>query len=218
MAYNPRKNCATCIAIEKTPTLKARIYRSKAYLKNDKAAESLRSIAETYHLPYNSIMRHCKNHQTKTPEQIAQAEISRIAKTAEEKTELQEKMAAVDATIVWDDVIKKGIMDLREGNIKLTANHLLKATKDKTDYDIKRKNQEMSMMQMIWHFASGAYTGGDQYDRRVVQGKEASGYDAASIFTGNSLEGAFGSSDIYNGVTGDAATSRPSEVLEGDDF
>jgi hypothetical protein len=146
-------------------------------------------------------------------------ELDRIAKRSEQKAIIQEKRDMVDAEAVWDEVITAAREGIASGDIKLNANHLLKAAKDKTDYNIKKTGQKMQMMEMIAHFASGEYIGSTQYDeRRFVEGETATAYNAAEITAGGALEGAFGPNTVHHGDVGDAAAPRTSEVPEGDDF
>jgi hypothetical protein len=153
------------------------------------------------------------------PEQMTDKELERIAKRSEQKAVIQEKRDLIDAESVWDEVITTAREGIASGEIKLNANHLLKAAKDKTDYNLKKTGQKMQMMEMIAHFASGEYIGSTQYDtRQFVEGEETTAYNAAEITAGGDLQGSFGPDTVHNGDVGDAAAPRTSKVLEGDDF
>ena len=149
---------------------------------------------------------------------MADKELQRIAKRAEQKAVIKESRDMQDAETVWDEVISAAREGIKNGDIKLNANHLLKAAKDKTDYNIKKTGQKMQMMEMIAHFASGEYIGSTEYDRRLMEGETATAYNAAEITAGGALEGAFGPDTVHHGDAGDATPSRAGEVLEGDDF
>jgi len=211
--------CQVCDRIKTDKKLTKRIWDSKKYNRYDKGAEPLTVIASYYKFSYKSLENHCKKHQYMDPERMTDKELSRIAKRSEQKVVIQEKKDMADAETVWDEVISAAREGIASGDIKLNANHLLKAAKDKTDYNIKKTGQKMQMMEMIAHFASGEYTGSTQYDeRRTLQGEATTAYNAAEITTGGSLEGSFGPDTVHNGDVGDAVASWSSEVLEGDPF
>lgn len=211
--------CQVCDRIKTDKKLTKRIWDSKKYNRHDKGAEPLTVIAEYYKFSYKSLENHCKKHQYMDPERMTDKELKRISQRSEQKAIIQEKKDLSDAETVWDEVILAAREGIASGDIKLNANHLLKAAKDKTDYNIKKTGQKMQMMEMIAHFASGEYIGSTQYDtRRTIQGETTTAYNAAEIITGGALEGSFGPDTVHNGDAGDATASWPSEILEGDPF
>lgn len=218
MPYRHAPKCQVCIRIKSDPKLKKRLWDSKKFNKHDKGAETLTAIAKHYGFSYRSVEFHCTTHQYMDPERMTDKELERIAKRSDNKATIQEKRDLVEAETVWDEVITAAREGIKSGDIKLNANHLLKAAKDKTDYNLKKTGQKMQMMEMIAHFASGEYIGSTQYDGRVMEGETATAYNAAEITAGGALEGAFGPSAVHHGDVGDAAPSRTSEVFEGDDF
>lgn len=218
MPYRNSPRCAVCKRIKVEPKLKKRIWESKKFNPHDKGAETLTSIQRHYGFSYRSLESHCTTHQYMDPERMTDKELERIAKRSEQKAVIQEKRDLVEAETVWDEVIQEARKGIADGTIKLNANHLLKAAKDKTDYNLKKTGQKMQMMEMIAHFASGEYIGSTQYDGRIMEGETATAYNAAEITAGGALEGAFGPSTVHNGDVGDAAPSRAGEVFEGDDF
>lgn len=218
MPYKHANKCSICIRIKAEPKLKKRIWDCKKFNKHDKGAETLTDIQRHYGFSYRSLEYHCTHHQYLDPERMTDKELERIAKRSTQKAVIQEKRDIQDAETVWDEVISAARDGIKSGDIKLNANHLLKAAKDKTDYNIKKTGQKMQMMEMIAHFASGEYIGSTQYDGRVMEGETATAYNAAEITAGGALEGAFGPDTVHHGDVGDATPSRTSEVLEGDDF
>jgi hypothetical protein len=56
---------------------------------------------------------------------------AQIIATRTENKIIKQK-AEIKPDVVWEEVIEQGLEDLREGRIKLTANHLLKAASDKS--------------------------------------------------------------------------------------
>lgn len=218
MPYKSSSRCSICLRIKAEPKLKKRIWDSKKFNPHDKGAETLTDIQRHYNFSYRSLESHCTKHQYLDPERMADKELERIAKRSENKAIIKERRDLVEAETVWDEVIVAAREGIKNGEIKLNANHLLKAAKDKTDYNLKKTGQKMQMMEMIAHFASGEYIGSTQYDGRAMEGETATAYNAAEITAGGALEGAFGPDTIYNGDAGDATPPRASEVLEGDDF
>lgn len=219
MPYKHAPKCSVCLRIKKQPSVKKRIWESKKYNPHNKQAESLTSIANFYGFTYRSLEYHCTKHQYQDPERMTDKELNRIAKRHENLAVVQEKKDMADAETVWDEVIIAARKGIKDGSIKLSANHLLKAAKDKTDYNLKKTGQKMQMMEMIAHFASGEYIGSTAYDDgRFIQSQTDSNNDAAEIAAGGDLQGAFGPNPIHNGDAGNAATPGSGEVFEGDDF
>lgn len=211
--------CSVCVRVKKDPKLKKRLWECRKLNKHNKNAEPMTDIANDYGFTWRMVENHLSKHQYVNPEQMTDKELTRIARRAEQVAVIQEKKDIVEVENVWDEVITKAREGIQDGSIKLTANHLLKAAKDKTDYNLKKTGQKLQMMEMIAHFASGEYIGSTAYDdQRYLEGQTTTNNDPAEISTGGALQGAFGSSLIYNRDAGDAATSRPSEVFEGDDF
>lgn len=218
MPYKNSPRCSICIRIKKDPKLKKRIWDCKKFNRHNKTAETLVDIATHYKFSYRSLEAHCTKHQYMDPERMTDRELERIAKRSTAIAAVKEKRDLVEAETVWDEVITAAREGIADGSIKLNANHLLKAAKDKTDYNLKKTGQKMQMMEMIAHFASGEYIGSTQYDGRIMEGETATAYNAAEITTGGALEGAFGPDTVHNGDARNATPSRTGEVLEGDDF
>lgn len=226
MSYKKSKRCSVCKRCNRVKQLEIDIAESR-YFYPMGSGMSLMKISEAYRLNYQSVRNHVKQHQMPSLDSLSDVEMRRLAKRAEMKTVIQEaplpivqnqNTGAIKANAVWDNVIDSAMEQVKSGEIKLNANHLLKAAKDKSDFDIKKKNQDMALMEMMWHFASGEAGGSTDYDRRIIEGQEADDYNAAEI-TANSLnEWENRPGTIYNGTAGDAPASGPDKVFEGHDF
>ncbi len=146
------KKCNVCILIRdgRNKSLLNRIYNSKYYMKT---GESLIKIAEDYpdKFQYANLLNHCKKHQFLSEEDFTNRHLGGIVK----KAEAQMMKRAIESTHVWDSIIDQGMESLESGGLTVTANHLLKAAKDKQDYQFKKKDQQLAMMEMVYHFASG---------------------------------------------------------------
>jgi len=210
--------CPVCVRIKKDAKLKKRIWESRKFNKHDKGAEPISHIVQDYKFKSRSMDNHLASHQTLSPKQMTDNELNRIVKRSQATEVIENNQGRQDAEAVWDEVITLAREGIANGDIKLNANHLLKAAKDKTDYQIKKTGQKMQYLEMIAHFASGEYIGSTQYDRRAIEGETAANNDIAAITTGSAFEGAFRPDTVHNGDVGDAITPRASQVLEGDPF
>lgn len=92
--------------------------------------------------------------------------LKQIANQAE-KSLLARKIESIQ---VWDKVIEEGMDRLADGSITLKTGDLLRAAKDKSDYELKTKDQQLAMMEMVMHFASGENNESRNYDKRVIEG------------------------------------------------
>ena len=220
-ALNYVAQCGVCKLSLKKKDLHQRILNSRKFFPSNKQAETIQSIADYYGIGYLSLIRHIKNHVAINPEEVLATEMQRLANRADAQDKL-EAMPTYNAGPqpgeVWNDVIQKAKEGLEDGTIKLTANHLLKAAKDKSDFEIKKKNQDMAIQEMMWHFASGEAKNSTNYDRRIIEGGQSEDYNPAEIFAGIAPEGEERPSDLHSGATGDATPPRTDTVLEGDDF
>lgn len=222
-SFKLSSKCKICKLAAKNKIFEQEIWNSKKFRPKSKEAKSLRQIATEYNVTYNSLVVHVRKHQNMKLETYNKKEMDKIARravtrTIAEEKALVEKLGGPSPTGVWDDVISQAMEQVKSGEIKLNANHLLKAAKDKSDFDIKKKNQDMAIMEMMWHFASGEATGSLEYDRRVIEGQKADDYDVADVVAGHLAEWKTRPGAVYNSATGDALTSGADKVFEGDDF
>lgn len=133
-----------------------------------KSGETLTDIQADYpdKFSYDSLRNHVKKHQFLSEKDFTDRHLNRIVKKAEK--DLVKR--AIESSKVWDRVIDQGMEDLESGELKVTTNHLLKAAKDKQDYEFKKKDHQLAMMEMVYHFASGESNQelSRPYDREVV--------------------------------------------------
>lgn len=214
-----QKLCKLCNMSVKNKKVHEMIINSRKFYPGNKDAVPLKEVARNLNVHYNSMIRHVTKHVAVSPDELSEREMDRIIRRNDKASTIQEYDAGAKATDVWNEVIEKAKVGLQDGSIKLTANHLLKAAKDKSDYEIKKKSQDMAIQEMMWHFASGEALGSTQYDtRRIIEGEEGEAYDPTQVFAGFIDEGETRSSGVHPGTTGDAPTPRSSEILDGDDF
>lgn len=203
----PNPNCKVCKAIDKHPTLTKEIYSTTWFVKTSR--RTISDVQRKYQaeFTYESIARHVHNgHQTLTPQQIRTKNTKALAERKDKVT----KAEKTKATVVWDSVIGEGMRKLQEGEMELKVADLLKATKDKSDYEFKVKDQELQMAEMVAYFASGE---GDikessKYDRRFVEGETAEDYDPTTEPTSDSDRRTDQSRAFYQSLIGDAASPR----------
>lgn len=199
--------CRVCQAIKTNTVLLNKIYNSGYYIKG---GQTLKSIATEYQdkFSYQAIKIHVKKHQFISKEQFVDKTLKNIAKAAEQKIQLK----AIDSMQVYDEVINKGMEALEEGKTMIDAKTLVQAAKAKADYEFKRKDQEIAMLDMVMHFASGENTESLKYDRRFVESKAVTDYDPTEEPTGYIDEGTDGPRGVHYPPTWDATTPGADEV------
>lgn len=195
--------CNVCKAIRENPDLTKEIFNTTYYLKDNRY--TLRDVYENHvdeDWSYDSLKNHVKRHQFMNERDFNHRSMQKIKKKAVSKrTE-----GTIEATDVWQTVIDSGMKDIEDGRVVVKPEALLKAAKDKSDYELKVKDQEMAMAEMIWHFASGENKESRNYDRRIIEGQTAEDYDATKGPSGDIHEGENGPSDIHYPPTWDALT------------
>lgn len=205
-----KKNCKVCQAVKQNKRLLNEIYNTKYYLKT--RGPSLAETSQKYpHLfTYDGLKNHVKKHQFLDAEDFTQRHLSDIAKKAEQQI-LMRKIESVD---VWDTVIDKGMEKLESGELTMKTADLLKAAKDKQDYQFKQTDQKMAMMDMVFHFASGENDLKERrpYDGRLIEGQAADDYDPAAEPAGLVGERPDGPGAFYQSLAGDAAAPGPDKV------
>lgn len=214
--WKPQKRCNICALIQSGDTeLQKRIYASKYF--HLTTGETLAAIQESYggQFLYASLLRHVKKHQTVNDVDRVRKSADRIAiRQEKEITNFQKTNKPNDPDQVWNNIIEQGLKELEEGNIKLTANHLLKAAADKSTAQLKRKDQDIKLSEMIWHFASGESNESKQYDRKIIEGETPTAYNPAAITARSVDTQQTRASDVYQSSTGNATALRASEVFD----
>lgn len=149
---------------------------------------------------YESLLNHVKKHQFMSNKDFNDRSLRKIAKDAERAILKQ----AIESRTVWDEVINSGMEKLASGELNMKAGDLLKAAKDKSDYELKVKDQEMAMAEMIFHFASGENNESRNYDRRIIEGQAVTDYDPTEGIAGDTGEGEDRPGTIYYPPSWDA--------------
>ena len=139
--------------------------------------------------------------------------LRKIAKDAEKKILKRQ----IESKEVWDEVINQGMEKLQSGELTMRTADLLKAAKDKSDHEMKVKDQQLAMAEMMWFFASGENNDSRSYDRRIIEGKAVTDFDPTEESTGDSDSRSNGPSNLHNAVTWDALASGPDTVSQGND-
>ena len=203
------KLCPVCTALKTNAVLLNKIYGTSFFVRG---GPSLRQLQEEYSdkFSYNSLTNHVKKHQFIDQEDFTQRHLKGIVRKAE--ADITRKNIASKA--VWDEVLDQGMEQLQGKNMTLGVNALLKAAKDKSEYELKQKDQELAMMDMVMHFASGEDTNSKAYDRRIIEGKAVTDFDPTEGTPGNLKPGTDGPGHIHYPPAWDAPPSGSSEVPE----
>ena len=206
------KICKVCQQVKKNDKLLKRIYDSRVYIRG---GESLTSIWEDYpdKFTLQSLRNHTKKHQFLDGEDFSKRHLQQIAKKAEQNIVKKQ----FESKEVWDKVIEEGMIRLETGELQMKTADLLKAAKDKSDFELKKKDQELAMAEMIYHFASGESTESKAYDsRRIIEGQTTENNHHSTGATGLNNEGEDGQSPVYHTITWDALTQGSSPVPSRD--
>jgi hypothetical protein len=165
-----KKNCKVCNLIKSDKKLMKRIYDCGYYIPHSK--DSLAAIHRDCNqvtpgaFSYLALTNHCKKHQHINAADYEKAALARKVKGIE--SQLIE--ARYEAVNVQDAVMNEGMKKLESGEMRITADHLLRAAKDKQDAEAKRKDQQLALAEMVAFFASGEDNQGSDkiYDRRII--------------------------------------------------
>lgn len=173
-----KKGCKTCELVKNNKQLLKRIYNSSHFIPHSE--DSLKQIAADYKefMSYPALLNHVKKHQFVNSEDYKRKMLARTVKRAEVQV-IEERFQANN---VQDAVINQGMEKLANGEMKVTATHLLKAAKDKFDAQAKTRDQELALAEMVAFFASGE----DKQDSVYVQKRkiiDVTDYDPAIPIT-----------------------------------
>lgn len=155
--------CKTCkrIRMEQSQgreTFLKRLYASKAYVKD---GEPLMRIAKavTHQKPFNgvwkttyqSLDKHTKFHQAITEEDLINSKIVRAAKRKDNAI-VREMIQHRD---VRQEIMAKGLEQLDTGELKLTSASVVAAANKEADIELRQKDQQLKLMEMVAMFQSG---------------------------------------------------------------
>jgi hypothetical protein len=195
--------CNVCKAIKDNKDLAKEIFNTTYYLKDNN--HTLKDVYER-HLDegwsYDSLKNHVKRHQFMNETDYNKRAMQKI----KQKHVTISREKTIESQDVWQEVINKGMDDIREGRVVVKPEALLKAAKDKSDYELKVNDQKLAYTEMMWHFASGENTESKSYDRRIIEGEAAEYYDVTQGPTGHPDEGEDGPSTVHQPPTWDALT------------
>lgn len=199
-----KQTCAVCKQIKQTPKLLDEIFNTTFYLKT--AGTSLMQLHKGYEdkFSYKSLRNHVQKHQFISETQFTKQHLNKIAKDSE-RTLIKQ---AIESKAVFDEVIGRGMEALQAGELDINASHLLKAAELKKNFQLKEQDQQLAMMEMVYHFASGENKESGAYDRRIIEGQTVESYDPTQELTDDSERRTAQSRAFYESLTGDAAPPR----------
>ena len=181
------------------------IYNTSYFLKGSKT--SLRQLAFDYqqYFNYDNLRNHVKKHQFMSEKDFNNRHLREISKKAERQI-LQKKLDSVE---VWNDVIETGMERLKNGEMVVKTGDLLKAAKDKSDFQFKKQDQEFKLAEMIFFFASGENDSNltKAYDRRIIEGETAEHIDATAELAASVDSGENRPDSVYYPPSWDASPS-----------
>lgn len=205
------KTCRVCQAVKTNDVLLNRIYNSAFFMNT---GESLITIAEDYNdkFSYEGLRNHVKKHQFLSDEDFTKRHLNQISK----KAELNIARKKIESNQVWNEVIEQAMGKLAAGELQIKTGDLLKAAKDKSDFEFKKKDQEMAFMEMVWFFTSGENNRemSQPYDRRIIEGETGEDNDSAARITEHLDTGEERPDSVHYPTIGDAPSLRPTEVPE----
>lgn len=206
------KRCNVCQKIKTNKVLLGKIYDTTYYDK--RATTSLKQLATKYDLNYQGLLNHAKKHQALDEAKLVDKTLQDIARKAENNI-IRKSLESKD---IWNSVLEQGQQDLADGKMQIKAGDMLRAAKDKSDFEFKVKDQQLAMMEMVMFFASGE---GEtnltrKYDRRIIEAEAPEDTNPTPTTT-DSLEGGEEQSyPVYYPPTWDAPALGSSEVPDRD--
>lgn len=207
--------CKICKLSKIDKQLKRRIFESTYY--NDNGLESLASIHRDYKsaFAYNRMLHHCKKHIVMTDKE--RESLNKKYQNSNEPTKalsntepnqpptLQTSKPGMEDEVL-SQVMDMGLQDLKDGKLQIRTGDLINAAKTKAELGLKRKDQELKIQEMIWHFASGENERQKAYDERIIEGETATTYDATAITAENARRREAWPRPIHQRDAGDAAS------------
>lgn len=196
-----KSSCAVCQEITESPKLIDEIFNTTFYLKT--AGKSLMQLHGDYKdkFSYKSLRNHVQKHQFMSEDQYTDRHLKKIAKESERQIIKQ----AIESKQVFDEIIGQGMQNLQEGKLDVNTSHLLKAAELKKTFQLKEQDQQLAMMEMVYHFASGENKESGAYDRRIIEGQAVEAYDPTQESAGDSERRTAQSRGFYESLIGDAA-------------
>lgn len=210
----PKVNCTVCQAIGLDPLLKDRIYGSKYYAGGK---ESLSSIVKAYSPTFSldALSNHCKKHQLGDTHVTKSVKLANLRASMNTESKVVDQLASSGRITdipkdnyeqLWDTIITLGAERILKGEIKVNGAMVLKAARDKSDYQSHRKDNQLEVAKMMYNFASG-----EQTDLEEI--KEMREANATTVVLTESRDGGTDQPDgVHRTVAGDEAASGAAEV------
>lgn len=201
LKYN--KRCKVCLAVKGNTRLLNDIFNSSFYLGRGRG-KSLQVLAQENGFNYEPLRNHCHRHQFMSETDYTNRSLNKIAKAAEQSIIKR----TIESKEVFDEVIGRGMERLQSGELEVDTKDLINAAKLKKDFQLKEQDQQLAMMEMVMHFASGENNESKAYDRRVVSGQTVADYDPATDAPEDTDRRTEQSRSFYQSLAGDAAPPR----------
>lgn len=204
------KLCNVCRQIEVNPKLTKDIYNSKFFMRG--SSVTLKGLYEDYtatngaQFSYEALLNHCKKHQFMNENDYSARHLRQIANEAEK----QVMKRNIESGQVWEEVISQGMEKLGKGELNMKTADLLKAAKDKSDYELKTKDQELAFAEMMYFYASGESRESKAYDRKFIEGEAVTDFNPTEGTAEDSGPSPAGPRGVYYPPAWDAASSGSS--------
>lgn len=145
------KKCRVCAAIRKNKPLLKRIYESSYFVPYSK--DNLTDIHRDYKdfFRYEGLQNHVKKHQFIDSQDYHDKMLQQVDKEAEKKAVVK----AVKAVDAIQNIIEIGHERLKNEEITVDTNQLIRASQVKMTQEAKQKDQSLAMAEMVAHFLSG---------------------------------------------------------------
>lgn len=155
MGYKYKPNCSVCQVTKVDRSLEVRIYNA-AY-KRDDDDETLNDVRKEYHLTSPSMYNHVKKHVpeakkslvVQNEKKIALAK-AKIAKELELSFEHDAVVPKEEYEVAMDEVISKGLLDMKGTGKHVSVNQLIAMVKVKADYQSKRRGQDVEVLKTVY--------------------------------------------------------------------
>lgn len=133
-----------------------------------------------YTISYIALLNHVKKHQHLNASDYNRKMLEHKSKQAELKI-IDDRFEAQN---VQDAVMNIGMKKLEGGEMKVTADHILRAARDKQDGQAKVRDQTLQLAEMVAFFTSGEDKLGSEkiHDKRIIDIEE---YDPSIPVTEN---------------------------------
>lgn len=150
------KRCKVCSTIENDETGAQLLKRLYASAKFRIDGEPLTRIHADYahKFSYLSLTNHLKKHQTVRASDLKRTIQKEIADQG--ANTVGEELLNTDN--VRQEIMKRGLEDIKAGRVKIRASDVIKAAKDQDDVQAKRGDQALMAAELMMRIASGELT------------------------------------------------------------